>query len=189
MKEKSFDNLDEEISFESSKEQVAEFFCKEFKFKDSIKENLIKEDISGDILLDLNDIDLKYLGLKKSQIKKVKEYLLANKDKFYKNNIDVKINQSSTEEEVNNFFKQYIGFNSKVTNINGKALLNFSSDNISNIGLNIGQTKKLEKYLKQFKSENKKNKKTGLKKSKTEIESKFNDNIKKEIIPLVFLNS
>ena len=182
MKEKNTDFQIEEITSESSKEQVGEFFLKKFKLKKIIKENIIKEDISGDILLDLNDIDFKYLGLKIENIKKIKNYLLTNSKKFTNKNINIKIDQTSTEEDVKNFFEKYIGFKKQLNNIDGKTLLNFTSQNISNIGLNIGQTKRLEKYLKKFKSGNyKKNKKIIIKKSKSEIKERKNVNLKNDM--------
>ena len=46
------------INIDSSKEEVANFLEKEFKIKEDVKNNFIKEDISGDVLYDL---DLKEL--------------------------------------------------------------------------------------------------------------------------------
>lgn len=56
--------MDEKIiSIESTKEEIANYFVKKFKTPE-VKNNLIKEDISGDILLELEDKDLKSLGIK-----------------------------------------------------------------------------------------------------------------------------
>lgn len=50
------------INIDSSKEEVANFFEKKFKIKEDIKNNFIKEDISADILYDLDDKEFKSLG-------------------------------------------------------------------------------------------------------------------------------
>ena len=66
--------MTEEISEESTKEEIAEFFLKTFKIPEKAKNNLIKEDISGDILQDLIDEDFEVLSIplgKKLRIKKL----------------------------------------------------------------------------------------------------------------------
>ena len=144
-----------EISSKSRKEEVAQFFVTELKFSENIKENIINQDISGDILLDLKDKDFKVLGLNKNQIQNVRDYLSDNYENFININIDIEINENSTIEDVDKFFKKYIGFNEKIKNIDGKQFLSLTKDNISKLGLNIGQTKRLEKYLKKCKNKNK----------------------------------
>jgi len=52
------------ITAESSKEEIAEFLFKKLSLKEEVKNNYIKADISGDALYDLNDKELKKLGLK-----------------------------------------------------------------------------------------------------------------------------
>ena len=61
------------INAESSKEDVANFFAKEFKIKDDQKNKIISEDISGDVLYDLNDSDFKKLGVKLGPLKNTKK--------------------------------------------------------------------------------------------------------------------
>ena len=46
------------INIDSSKEEVANFLEKEFKIKEDVKNNFIKEDISGDVLNYLTIKDL-----------------------------------------------------------------------------------------------------------------------------------
>lgn len=58
------------INANSSKEEVADFFVKKFDIKEEVKNNLIKEDISGDILLDLDKNDFKKLGMGLGSLKK-----------------------------------------------------------------------------------------------------------------------
>ena len=54
--------MSREISSDSKKEEIADYFQKNFKINDEAKNNLIKEDISGDILLDISDNEFKSLG-------------------------------------------------------------------------------------------------------------------------------
>ena len=147
-----------ELSSKSRKEEVAQFLITELKFSDNIKEKIVNQDISGDILLDLKDKDFKILGLNKNQIQNVRDYLSDNYENFININIDIKINENSTIEDVEEFLKKCIGFNEKIKNLDGKQFLNLTKDNISKFGLNIGQTKRLEKYLKKCKNKNKEKK-------------------------------
>ena len=144
-----------ELSSKSRKEEVGQFFIDQFNLSENVKENIVNQDISGDILLDLKDKDFKALGLQKDQIQKVRDYLSDNYESFIDINLDIKINKKSSNEEIEEFFKVYIGYNGKIKNIDGKKFLNLTKENISNFGLNIGQTKKLEKYLKKCKIKNK----------------------------------
>ena len=147
-----------EITSKSKKEEIAKFFSDEFNLPENIKDNIIKQDISGDILLDLKDKDFQILGLKKEQIKKIRDYLSDNNENFMNVKVDAKINNNSTKEDVEKLFKDYIGFNGKIKNLDGKKFLNLTQEKIDELGLNIGQTKKLEKYLKKCKIKNKRKK-------------------------------
>ena len=53
-----------DISADSTKEEVANYFLKECGIKEESKNNLLNQDISGDILLDLTDADFKSFGIK-----------------------------------------------------------------------------------------------------------------------------
>ena len=55
------------LSEQSTKEEVADFFIKHFKITEDNKNTLLKEDISGDVLY---DIDFKSLGVKLGPLKK-----------------------------------------------------------------------------------------------------------------------
>ena len=140
------------INIESSKEDVADYFFKKLKLKEDIKNNLIKEDISGDVLYDLDDTDFKNLGLKLGPLKKVKTFLKDNQDKFKEKQINEKITSNSSCEEVESFFKNCLNFSGNLNNLNGKGLIELNSDGIKNLGLNIGQYKKLIKYINYFKT-------------------------------------
>ena len=53
-----------QITANSSKEEVANYLFNKLGLKQEVKTNLIKEDISGDVLYDLDDKDFKKLGIK-----------------------------------------------------------------------------------------------------------------------------
>ena len=156
MKKNLDENL-EQITSSSSKEDISSFFSNKFKVSQEVQTNLIKEDISGDILLDLQDNDLKKLGLKIGPIKKVRKYLNENKDNFPEIKIEEKINESSSVEEVKTFFENCINFKLE-SELDGMLLLELSDEDISKLGLNIGQKKRLIKYINFFKSNKPENK-------------------------------
>ena len=55
--------MTQEISSSSTKEEVADYFQKEFKISEEVKNKLIEEDISGDILLDISIQEYKSFGI------------------------------------------------------------------------------------------------------------------------------
>ena len=140
------------INDNSSKEEVAKFFVEEFNIKDEIKKNMLKEDISGDILNDLNKDDLKKLGFGLGTSKKVLIFLKENKDKFKDKKINIKITVKSTSEEVSDFFKKCLNFTGDLNKLNGKELIEINDEQIKKLGLNIGQRKKIIKYINHFKT-------------------------------------
>ena len=131
------------ISSKSSKEMIASFFVKTFKIKEEIKNNLLKEDISGDVLYDLDESDFKSLGIKSDDLIKIKKYLNENKDKFEEKQINEIITKDSKPAEVAEFLERNLNFNGKLNNLDGKGLFEMNEERIKNIGLNIGQKKEL----------------------------------------------
>ena len=94
------EEAEEKITSASSPEEIADFFSKTLKISEKVQQNIKKEEISGDILLSLDDKELESLELKLGPRKKVKKYLEENKSDFPEKKIDIKINKNSTEEEV-----------------------------------------------------------------------------------------
>ena len=150
MKKNPKDNP-EEITSSSTKEEVSSFLSSKYKISKEIQENLIKEDISGDILLYLEDNDLKKIGLKIGPIKKITKYIKDNKANFPEKKLEEKIDDTSTIEEVKNFFEKYIEFKGDI-DLDGKKLFELKDEDILKLGLSLGQRKKLTKYIKNFKS-------------------------------------
>ena len=164
----------DKITSSSSSEEVSKFFTKKYNITKEVQENIIKQEISGDILLSLEDADFKSLGLKLGPMKKIKKYLSDNPNDFPEIKIEVKIDVNSTQDDVKDFLDKYIGINEDL-DLNGKELLELTNKDIKSIGLNLGKQKKLEKFLKYFnsiKSENKVEKKEEKKEKKKEIEKK-----------------
>ncbi len=115
-------------------------------------DNFIKEDISGDILLDLNVKDYKALEIKKGKKKRIQIYLEENKEKFKTKPLKLIIGINANHSEVKKFFEEYLYFKGNINNIDEKELLNLSEEKMKNIGLNLGQRKKLIKYINYVKS-------------------------------------
>ena len=147
--------MDEKIiSGESTKEEIANYFFNNFRVSEEAKNNLIKEDITGDILFEIQDKDFKYLGLKIGQIKNLKKFLNENKEKFKEKAIKESINPNYKEEEIKLFFKKNLNYNKNLNNLDGKALFGLSEEGMKELGLNLGQRKILSKYIKYFKTIN-----------------------------------
>ena len=72
--------MNKNITSNSSKEEIAEFLKSKFNISKQSQNNIIKEDISGDILLSLTDKEFKSLDLKIGPIKKITKYL---SEKFF----------------------------------------------------------------------------------------------------------
>ena len=145
--------MSEEISANSNKEEIAEYFQKNFKITDEVKANLIKEDISGDILLDISDNEFKSLGLKVGPLLKLKKYLKGKEDKFKETKeIKIKITNKSSTQQVKIFLEKYINYELKSMNIDGTKLIQLNDEGMNELGLKLGQKKKLIKYINYFKT-------------------------------------
>lgn len=144
------------INENSSKEEVAEYLSKKLKFKEEDTQKFIKEDISGDVLYDLEENDLKNFGLKVGPLKKLKTFVKEFKEKFGEkfeaNKIDEKITKNSSSEEVTAFFKKCLNFSGNLNNMDGKGLLEMNDEDINKLGLNLGQKKKIKRFINYFKS-------------------------------------
>ena len=146
--------MEKNLSSKSTKEEVADYFVENFKCKEETRELIIKEDISGDVLPYLQNEDFQSLKLNTARSKRIKEYLKDNKNNFEEKEIKEKITMDSSEEKVKLFLERYINFKSSNNdiNLNGKSLLELDEEQMKSKGMNIGQRRKLEKYIKDFKA-------------------------------------
>ena len=138
------------ISFDSSSEDLADYFMKNCKLSLEQKELFIKEGISGDVLLEAVP-SLKDIGIKPTAIIKIKSFLKNKEDKFKPKEIAEKISISN-EKDITLFFEKYIGFKG---DLNGKIkeeseLLSFGDEDMKKIGLNFGQRIRLIRYINHF---------------------------------------
>jgi len=140
------------ITAESSKEEVGNYLVETLKLKGEIKDIIIKEDISGDILLEITDEEYKSIGIKPVQFRKIKGLLDKIKDKFGEKHYTEVISIYSNSNDVSEFFKKSLNFEGDLNNLDGKSLLELSDEAIKNLGLNLGQRKKLIKYISYFKT-------------------------------------
>ena len=128
------------ITSESTKEEVGNFVFKELKLKEDIKNALIKEEISGDILPDLTEEDYNALGIKTIQMRKIKKFLDQNQDKFGEKKYTEVISIYSEPKEVSEFFQKSLNF---YGNSDGKGSLELTDESIKALGLNLEKKKKI----------------------------------------------
>ena len=153
---------DKPLLIESTKEEVAEYFVKNFKFPESNKNILINEDISGDVLLQLSQLSQsEFIELLSGKTKtkavslvKLKNYLVKNKDKFEEKEIKEIITEISDQEEIKTFFNNCLNFKKDLNGLNGKDLIGLDEQKMKKLGLNLGQRFKLKKYINYFKTLN-----------------------------------
>ena len=141
------------ISSNSTKEEVANYFHKEFKITEEAKNKLISEDISGDILLDISAQEYKSFGIKPGSWVKIKNFLSKNEEKLkQQNEITEKITIKSSPEEVKSFLERCLNFKEEANNLDGKALIELNEEGMTKLGFNFGQKLKLVKYINYFKT-------------------------------------
>lgn len=109
--------------------------------------SFIIESISGDVLPYLNDKDYIYLGIKEKLREKIQKYVSDNIFLLTKNELEIDININSSETEVEKFFKNNFNLKKQIKNINGKNLFSLTEKKMKNLGLNLGQRKKLNVFL------------------------------------------
>lgn len=149
----SSNKMTQEISSSSTKEEVANYFQKEFKISEEVKNKLIEEDISGDILLDISVQEYKSFGIKPGSLVKIKNFLSKNEEKLkQQSEIKEKITIKSNAEEVKSFLERCLNFTKETNNLDGKALIELDAVGMKKLGLNFGQKLKIVKYINYFKT-------------------------------------
>ena len=136
----------------STKEEVVDFVTS-LGSKEEVKNIIINEYITGDILPLLNVDELKSLGIKLGPAKKIMKHIDNNRSQFKEKEIDVKIYPSSTKNEIMEFFEKYLEFKGDLNSMDGKGLLEIKDEEeMKKLGLKYGQRKRLIKYLAYFKT-------------------------------------
>ena len=145
----------QKLSINSTKEEVSKFFSSNFKITKKIKDNIIKEGITGETLIFLEDNDYTFLGIEPDVKVKIKNYLENNKNQFIEKPINITLNNNSNINEVKKFCKEYLSFEGSLNDdLDGKKILKLIDPEMKNIGLNLGQRKKLLNYIKHFEEMN-----------------------------------
>ena len=146
--------MSEDISANSTKEEIANYFMKEFRISEENKNTLIKNDISGDILLEIKKEDFLSLGIKRGPALNIISFITKNAEKFKQNEINEKITLKSDAEKVKTFFEKCLNYKEDLNGLDGKELIELDKDEerIKKLGLNFGQTIKLKRYIAYFKT-------------------------------------
>ena len=141
------------LSNDSTVEDVVKFFIEKGEKTEEVINKLRNEGISGEVLPLLTDDELKTtIGIKFGPRKKWKNYFQENQDKFPEKEIKEKIMPNSKEEEVKSFFETCLDFKGSLENMNGQKLLDLNEEEMEKLGLNLGKRKKLNRYIKHFKT-------------------------------------
>ena len=141
---------EKEFSEKSTKEEIAEFFKTKLNINDDNANIFINEYISGDILPLITREELKKIGLKIGFSIKIYKYIQTNISKFKQIKINEKISFDLTNEEVKKFFKNHLDFNIESNDLNGKKLLKLKEEDMQELGMKLGQRKRLINAQKQF---------------------------------------
>ena len=153
------------LSNKSTKEEVSQYFSDNYHITEKVKENIIKESITGEILILLEDNDYTFLEISPEIKDKIKEYLESNKKSFILNPNKMILKFDSDKKEALDFCEKYLSFKCNLNvDINGKKLLTLPEQEMKSLGLNLGQRKKLINYIKYANNNYKKELKEFLKK-------------------------
>jgi len=141
------------LSSDSTVEDVVKFFIEKGPISEEIQNKLRNEGISGEVLPLLTEDELKKtIGIKFGPVKKWINYLKENGDKFTEKEIKEIIMPNSKEEEVKSFFETCLNFKGPLENMDGQKLIALNEEEMKKLGLNLGQRKKLNRYIKHFKT-------------------------------------
>ena len=136
----------------STKEEVVDYLSKKWKLKENVKNLLLSEFISGDILPSITEEDLENLGIKIGPKKNIMKTIETSKSQFKTKELTEKITAKSTKEEVKSFFERCLEFKGDLNSLDGKSLLNLEEEEMKKMGLKLGQRKRLIKYIEYFKT-------------------------------------
>ena len=142
------------INKESTSNEICNFLKQNgFIKNENILSNFKKENIKGNEILFLEADDFIQLGFKfHKKITKTLEEIKNNQKEILVFNEN--INQQSTNEDVYHFLQNEIKLEENVLknfqDINGQKLKELNYENLKELGLKLGERRKLLKYLKSF---------------------------------------
>ena len=135
----------------STKEEVANYFHNSLHLNDEVKNILLNEYISGDVLAELTAHDLNELNIRLGPRQIILAFIHKYASKFKEKKITKKITSNSSVGEIRNFFEKYLEFKGELNNLDGKGLLELTEERMKELGLRFGQRKRLIKYIRYFK--------------------------------------
>jgi len=139
-----------EITEESPKEDVAEFCKYRLGFQDDALKIIINEFLSGDVLPFITEQELKEIGFNLNCRSKILKYVKKNKEKFNDIKFNEKISFNTTKEEMKKFLEKNLDFKDGENEIDGKGLIKLKLEDMKNLGLKLGQRKRLRNIQKQI---------------------------------------
>ena len=142
------------LSEESTCEEVAVYICNELNLKDEIKNILINEYITGDVLPLLTQEDLSSFGLKLGPRKKISLFIKENKTKFKERKLPFILDINSSTKQIKDYLKSYIDFQGEINDLDVKELFEMTEEKMKILGFKFGQRKRLIKYINYFKTLN-----------------------------------
>ena len=110
--------MEDLLSVDSTSEEVSKAFSQMFELNEEEKGTIIREGISGDVLLEIEDFEDNF-DFSFGHSNKIEKYLKENRDKFKPKEIKEKIS-IKIKEEIKSFFEKYIGFKGDIDNIKGE---------------------------------------------------------------------
>jgi hypothetical protein len=132
---------EDNLSINSKKEEVSQFFVKNYKITEKEKENILKEGIDGEALILLKDDDYTFLEISPEIKNKIKQYLKSNKNNFNLNPSKMTLKFDSNKKEAINFCEKYLSFKENLNDdTNGKKLLTLSEQEMKILGLNCKES-------------------------------------------------
>ena len=81
---------------------------------------------------------------------KITNYLKQFKDKYKEKTINEELSSISTKENIKTFFEVNLNFKGNLNNIDKNDFLNLDEEKMKILGLNLGQRKRLIRYIKYF---------------------------------------
>ena len=142
--------VEKEITKDSTPEDIVNYFSQILNLDEKNLNGFIEENISGEILPLLENKDFEKLGIKLGHKKKIQNFINENLTRLTSFNKDIKISNNSNENDVKIFFENYLNFKNDIGNINGKKLFSLTEEEMKDMGLKLGQRKKLNMIIKQL---------------------------------------
>ena len=147
--------IGKEITKDSTPGEIVNYLSQILNKDEKYFNNLIQENISGEILPLLESKDFKELGITFGDRIKIQKHI-KTLDLSAPINENIKININSNENDVKIFFEKYLNFKNEPGNINGKNLFSLTEQEMKEIGLNLGQRKKLNMIVEQLRKKEQK---------------------------------